>query len=368
MLGSDLDAGVQATVDQDLPSKESLANETKHKDEDQVMLDVGRSFVYYPSGMSHFPFPGSTRLTKAKDQSDESIEGMKAQLAKIIICNLRKYPMLSYFQGYHDIVQVLLLVLGPKLAMTAVAYVSLLRIRDFMLPSLSPSLDHLQLLPAILYCVEPKLCSHLSKTRPIFALASTLTLYAHDIQDYHDIARLFDFLLAHEASVSIYLFAVIIISRDQELFEIEPDDPEMLHFTLSKLPKTLDFDALISRTMTIFREHPPKSLPFRAWSKVSSYSVLKTTRRPGHLDSGVPIAQSLVDGKKLFESQAVELRRIEFQKRIRRSLWKHRRPLGGVGAAVMIGILSVWLQRQAQDGHSILLSRIWSFLRASFHS
>ena len=296
------------------------------------------------------------------------MEGMKAQLAKIIICNLREYPMLSYFQGYHDIVQVLLLVLGPELAMTAVAYVSLIRIRDFMLPSLSPSLDHLQLLPAILYCVDPKLCNHLSKTRPVFALASTLTLYAHDIQDYRDIARLFDFLLAHEASVSIYLFAVIILSRDQELFEIEPDDPDMLHFTLSKLPKNLDFDTLITRTMKIFHNHPPRSLPFRAWNRVSSYSVLKTSRNPSHLVNGVPLEQSLEDGKKLFDSQAAELRRIEFQKRIRRSLWRYRRPLGGVGAAVMVGVLSIWLQRQTQNGHSILLSRIWSLLRASFHS
>lgn len=41
--------------------------------------------------------------------------------------------MLHYFQGYHDIVQVLLLVLGTDAAVPAVSRLSLLRIRDFML-------------------------------------------------------------------------------------------------------------------------------------------------------------------------------------------------------------------------------------------
>ena len=78
-----------------------------------------------------------------------------------------------------------------------------------MLPSLSPALSHLRLLPPILSAVDPELCSHLSQTQPFFALAATLTLYAHNIQEYGDIARLFDVLLAREAVFSVYLFAVV---------------------------------------------------------------------------------------------------------------------------------------------------------------
>lgn len=117
--------------------------------------------------------------------------------------------MLHYFQGYHDIVQVLLLVLGANAAVPAVARLSLLRIRDFMLPTMAATETHLQLVPAILYAADPGLCMHLSQTQPFFALAATLTLYAHDIEEYGDIARLFDFLLAHEAIVSLYLFATV---------------------------------------------------------------------------------------------------------------------------------------------------------------
>lgn len=78
-----------------------------------------------------------------------------------------------------------------------------------MLPSLEPSLAHLRLLPAILRQADPEVARHLSHTEPFFALSATLTLYAHDIEAYSDIARLFDFMIAHEAVVSIYFFAVV---------------------------------------------------------------------------------------------------------------------------------------------------------------
>lgn len=78
-----------------------------------------------------------------------------------------------------------------------------------MLPSLSPALDHLHLLYPLLYAADPGLCGHISRTQPFFALAATLTLYAHDIQEYSDIARLFDVLLAMDPIFPVYLFAEV---------------------------------------------------------------------------------------------------------------------------------------------------------------
>ena len=251
--------------------------------------------------------------------------------------------MLCYFQGYHDIVQVLLLVLGADDAVAAASSLSLLRIRDFMLPSLSASLAHLKLLPAILSSADAKLCQHLSQTQPFFALAATLTMYAHDIQEYSDIARLFDFILAHEAVVPIYLYAAIILSRRKELFDIPADEPEMLHFTLSKLPKPLDLEDLISRTMDLYNQYPPERLPFRAWSTVSSYSVLKTTR-------GTPLTQTLEDGEALFAKQVLQMQRDEMRKKAMIAMWKYRRSAGSIGLAVIIGIISFWLRKSGSDG------------------
>lgn len=137
------------------------------------------------------------------------MEKRKSDLQSLIVEVLRTHPKLCYFQGFHDIVQVFLLVLGRDNAPEAIARLSLLRIRDFMLPNLDPAIAHLRLLPAILQKADPDVAKHLSHTDPFFALSSTLTLYAHDIQEYGDIARLYDFLIAREAVVSIYLFATV---------------------------------------------------------------------------------------------------------------------------------------------------------------
>jgi hypothetical protein len=146
------------------------------------------------------------------DEPQQRIEARKRELSDLIVGVLRRHPLLCYFQGYHDIIQVFLLVLGKQIADRTIARLSLLRIRDFMLPTLAGAEVHLHLLPAILMTSDSELCRHLSgasKPTPFFALAATLTLYAHDIEEYGDIARLFDYLLASEAAVPVYLFAVV---------------------------------------------------------------------------------------------------------------------------------------------------------------
>ncbi|KAI9763328.1 MAG: hypothetical protein M1840_000593 [Geoglossum simile] len=301
----------------------------KHHDEDQVMLDVNRSFIYYPN-----------------DRSPKEIERCKAELSDLIVETLRRNPFLCYFQGYHDICQVLLLVLGAESCGLAVSHLSLLRIRDFMLPTLSPALSHLRLLPSILSAVDPELCNHLSQTQPFFALAATLTLYAHDIQGYGDIARLFDVLLAREAVFSVYLFAVIVLQRREELFDIPPDEPEMLHSVLSKLPKPLNLESLLSETIALVSLHPPESLS--AWRFISANSVLKTSRYPSQSAS-----QTLKDGIQYYHKQVAELRRAELRKSVLSAMWKYRHPTGVVGVAIL-GVALAWWFKRNNGGNSIL--------------
>lgn len=211
-----------------------------------------------------------------------------------------------------------------------------------MLPSLSPSLAHLRLLPLVLSTVDPQLRDHLSTIRPYFALSSTLTMYAHDIQEYTDIARLFDFFLAQPAVMSIYMFATIILNRKSELLEIPQDEPDVLHVVLSKLPKTLDLEALMSQSLELFERHPPESLPGLEWWSIPRYSVLKDTRYSGD-------TRTLHDGEQSFQHQVAQLRREERRKQLMASLWRSRRPLG-LGLAIVVGVLAIWLQKEQAGG------------------
>lgn len=266
---------------------------------------------------------------------------------------LRRHPYLSYFQGYHDICQVLLLVLKPRKRVSAVARLSVLRIRDFMLPNLAPALAQLRLIPSILYAANPRLCAHISQTQPFFALSGTLTMYAHDIQEYGDISRLFDVLLAREAVFSVYLFAQIVLQRSDELFDTPADEPEMLHSILSKLPKPLNIESLIKKTLILFNQHPPETLG--AWHSISRASVLKTTRWQDQ-----SYKQSLEDGKVFFQQQVRQLHWSEVRNRILERLWKYRRPAGAAGLAVFIGLFSVWFRMSGQFQFWKVVWRSWA--------
>ena len=291
------------------------------------------------------------------DETDARLSVLKAALLDLIVQVLREHPTLSYFQGYHDIVQVFLLVLGSQQAAKAVEYVSLLRIRDFMLPTLDPSLAHLQLLPAILSAVDPGLCRHISTIKPNFALAATLTLFAHNIQEYADVARLFDFFLAQPAVMSIYIFAAIILQRKEELLEIPVEDFDILHVVLQRLPERLDVEALIAQTMSLYRKHPPERLPGGAWRRLSQYSVLKTTTDP-------TTPQSLADAELCLNKQVAQVRREETKKRLLTRSWQLRRPLGGIALAVAVGIVAFWLQRNgASNGTTLGIQRTLGFFK-----
>ncbi|EJT79012.1 hypothetical protein GGTG_04103 [Gaeumannomyces tritici R3-111a-1] len=312
-------------IDLDGPSVTDRASSwrelPRHRDEDQVQLDVDRAFVYYPNL-----------------ENPVELERRKADLSDLIVEVLRRHPYLCYFQGYHDICQVFLLVLEPAQCSLAVSRLSVLRIRDFMLPNLTPAIAQLRLLPDILDAADPALWRHLSQTEPFFALSGTLTMYAHDVQTLGEIARLFDALLALDPTFSVYVFAAIVLSRRDELFDTPDSEPEMLHSILSKLPQPLDLDALLARAAELVVRHRPDRLP--AWRHVSAASVLKTAR-----DTATCAAQSMSYGRACFDRQVRELEFAEKRDKLKAALWRYRRPARAVAFAVAFGVLAFWLRR-----------------------
>ncbi|KAJ4130030.1 GTPase-activating protein gyp8 [Fusarium equiseti] len=327
VLGLDAPIGEK----EDLSSRQDTSGDWKqlprHRDEDQVQLDVNRSFIYYPN-----------------NQSEAELSLRKSELSSLITEVLRRYPYLCYFQGYHDIAQVLLLVLAPECRACVLARLSVLRIRDFMLPSFGPTTAQLRLLPDILHAADPKLRQHLAGVEPFYALAGTLTMYAHNIETYQDIARLFDVFLAREPVFTVYMFAQIILDRRDEIFEI--DEPDMLHVILGKVPTKMDLDALIIKSAALFERHPPETLSY--WRQISKFSSLKTAR-----DIEASTKQTMEEGAELFDKQVDEIHWQEIGDRIRLALWRYRRPARTVGMALVVGALAFYLRRNPSLVHRI---------------
>ncbi|BGP15937.1 hypothetical protein JCM10213_003632 [Rhodosporidiobolus nylandii] len=205
---------------------EELADLLPRDDERQVRLDIVRSLVNYP-----------------QDVKEEDREALRTRLETAILTVLRRHPALHYFQGYHDIVSVLLLSLQDDELVTAVAErLSLHRIRDNMGAGLEPTLGYLKLVYRLVQRVDPELSSVINQaaSMPFFALSWALTLFSHDLESVAVIARLFDFLLAHNPAMVVYLVVAILLTKKDDLLAVAcrvgDDDPAIIHSALSQLP------------------------------------------------------------------------------------------------------------------------------------
>lgn len=136
-----------------------------------------------------------------------------------------------------------------------------------------------------------------------------------------------------------------VTSRKEKLLEIEADEPEMLHSILSKLPRPLDLEGLIFKTMELYQKFPPERLPGKAWSRISTNSVLKTTRDWRKLEQ-----QTLQDGERFFELEAAEVRRQEARLarniRLQALARRYRRPAGYTGIAVLVAVIAMLARGQ----------------------
>ena len=140
------------------------------------------------------------------------------------------------------------------------------------------------------------------------------------------------------------------MSRREELLETPVDEPEMLHFKLSKLPQQLDLEGLTRSALQLFKKHPPEQLPGLVWWRLSSLSVLKTSR-------DVRRTTKLQEAESLLAKQTLQLRREALQRRGLAFVVRNRGSLYPVAAAFLVGAISIWLRRSGNDRH------VWTFIR-----
>ncbi|KAK9458309.1 rab-GTPase-TBC domain-containing protein [Dipodascopsis uninucleata] len=244
---------------------EEWQNLPPHNEEEQVRLDVDRSFIFYPI-----------------EQTETQLKNKRNDLYEIIIAVLRLHPNLSYFQGYHDICQVIYLVFGRSASVPVIEYLSLHRLRDFMMSTLQPALDQLHLIPVLLKNIDPSMSEHLKHTKPYYALSAILTMFCHDIQSYSDICLMFDFFFGCEdAAMPIYLYTTILLSRRDEILEVPSHESEILHAIASRMPQPLPISLSSAMAMSLsFHTQFPTSSLLPAWGDLSPYSFLKTWHFP----------------------------------------------------------------------------------------
>lgn len=178
---------------------------TTHPDENQVQLDVQRSYGYIVS-----------KNTKLK---------FRRILYDSIMSILCKYPTLHYYQGYHDIVAVFVQVFKNDIVQLQIALerFTLLYLRDFMTENMQYTLDQLQLIPMLVsyYDTSGSLSNNLKLVEPNFALSSILTIFSHQLKPNEEtIFQIFDLVIATQSMwVPLLIYAHLIIYYEDQILE-----------------------------------------------------------------------------------------------------------------------------------------------------
>ncbi|GEQ72565.1 hypothetical protein JCM33374_g6252 [Metschnikowia sp. JCM 33374] len=288
-----------------------------HKDEAQVMLDIKRSFTV----MSHYNgFNSGGHSSYTTILSSEDIEAMRKRLYCLIVRVLRKYPALNYYQGYHDVASIVLLVCnentqhGDETAFRILEALTLNHLRDFMIEDISLTINHLKLIPLIAETVDADLFELMKQTNNTYCatggtyfdykflpgLSSILTLFSHDLTNINQLLLIWDFILGKgSVAVSAYVYVAVLAHFKPDIFtelgidddfSFENVDLDLAHSLLS--PSSLLSDIsdpvlsdILANTVHLLEFHSLDSecIPrntFDVWFKqFNSDSVLMTTSK-----------------------------------------------------------------------------------------
>ncbi|CCH40967.1 TBC1 domain protein [Wickerhamomyces ciferrii] len=253
----------------------------QHKDEDQVSLDVDRSFIYY-----------------AENGSDSVKTELKSKLNDLILRILRENPQLCYYQGYHDICSVFLVIFSNEmeLCFQCVQNFTLLYLRDFMMPSINESIKILKLIPPLVQKVDAQIYNELllGDIEPFYAISPLITLFSHNITSFSSISQIFDGILANGSlGIIIYYYISLLLSQKENIFQkislMEEEDcftkQDVIHDVLSKfilnIEKNTIEQSLEDCTKITKRAPLEKLLPFH---QIQRNSVLRTSPLINDLD------------------------------------------------------------------------------------
>eukprot|EP00042_Codosiga_hollandica_P043951 m.424946 g.424946 ORF g.424946 m.424946 type:complete len:396 (+) comp56680_c0_seq11:3-1190(+) len=267
----------------------------EHPEYNQVELDVARSLWKWPT---------DANATERKD--------LREQLSQIIHAILIRHPDLHYYQGFHDVVSVLLLVVGDEAAFHMTEALVIAHFRDCMGANLSGVVAQLDLIFPLLAAVDAELAAFIrrSEVPPHFALSWVMTWFSHDLEDFAVAQLVFDFCLASHPLMPIYLAVEVgvralvqeclcsvcflgifshskcphfpwagwhqVVRYHRDLIMQTECDFPMVHTLLCSLPLKTPLADIFAPAIALMEVHPPPALLRLSGIPQKSRTVLQT--------------------------------------------------------------------------------------------
>eukprot|EP00051_Salpingoeca_urceolata_P007287 m.96359 g.96359 ORF g.96359 m.96359 type:complete len:381 (-) comp15187_c0_seq4:17-1159(-) len=216
----------------------------EHDFEQQVILDVNRSFWRFPEGIR------ATRRAKLRSDLTECLNAFLAQ-----------HRSLCYYQGLHEIAAVFMLTSDQRSAHALLRTLAACHIADFLSPTMRPVTDLLEFLFPLIQTQDDELYQFLRRSGvlPHFCLSWVLTWFTHVVDSLPTVQRIFDACLSSHPLFPLYMAAALVVQRRDDVLQTTCEY-SAVYQCLNNVPPNLDFEACIASAGRLIEEVPPKRL------------------------------------------------------------------------------------------------------------
>ncbi|OMJ77314.1 hypothetical protein SteCoe_23103 [Stentor coeruleus] len=199
-----------------------------NKDSELIERDIERSIF-------------GTDVTDSYTEDQRQLK--RKELSKIINTIVKKNPDLHYFQGFNQICTIFLVTAGINIAYHISEKSSLTLLKDTMRKGFEEGLiQQLKLIYDILEIADTSVATKLKTMYsydgeieiPAIAVPWVICWFSSTLNTWNDISRIFDFCIATHALAPIYLSAVVILWKKNELLACEE------HYEVHQLFRDLD--------------------------------------------------------------------------------------------------------------------------------
>lgn len=260
-----------------------------HPDEAQVALDIDRLFtaiLFHPPVLSLLTLDEGN-LSYTAIWLPQEVAQLRKRLKTLVISVLRHHPCLNYYQGYHDVALIVLLICpeGSSDAFDILQLLTVNYLRDFMVKDISLTMCHLRLIMALIEIIDPELYMALGE-RPNYdffpAISSIITLFSHDVTKVADVFSIWDFILERGSiSAALYIYtAALVHYRHRFVNETDPDIIHSMALPTKLFANVDDWLEILEKAATFYDDFKFEELPnslttYDLWFKKSnSHSVL----------------------------------------------------------------------------------------------
>ena len=215
----------------------TVVSRSDHRDYEQVMADVNRSFLFVAS--------------------DEFRQRKREQLEKVIMTVLVRNPGFHYYQGLHDVVSIVLTFAREPFAVLVMEALAERHLSPFFEEKFDGVPSIVNFVFPVLARVDPDVAVFMERLEidPMAFLPYILTYFVHGASVEHAL-RFLDLLVCCHPLMPVYVIAIAVSMKRDVVMAPRADEGSVMAVA-NTLMDNLDIDTVIDHACSAFAQFPP---------------------------------------------------------------------------------------------------------------